>query len=134
MSFHTDEPDDRTLETEAPPAAPPSEWRRPLLLAGIGLVLMLGGYAAMNYVPLSPQQAEQERRFDELRTLAGRSSAGGSEAESLNERLKQVAPPWRNPPYRMPGRLAIYLGLFLFIAAGFLMYRKSPAPKTDEME
>ena len=28
----------------------PSSWDRPLLLAGLGLALILGGYAAMNYV------------------------------------------------------------------------------------
>ncbi len=28
----------------------PNSWDRPLLLAGLGLALMLGGYAAMSYV------------------------------------------------------------------------------------
>ncbi len=35
-------------EQERSPA--PSSWGRPLLLAGLGLALMLGGYAAVDYV------------------------------------------------------------------------------------
>jgi hypothetical protein len=35
-------------EQERSPA--PSSWDRPLLLAGLGLALMLGGYAALDYV------------------------------------------------------------------------------------
>jgi hypothetical protein len=35
-------------EQEQPPA--PNSWDRPLLLAGLGLALMLGGYAALDYV------------------------------------------------------------------------------------
>jgi len=42
-----------------------------------------------------------------------------------------VAPPSRNPPYQMAGRLAIYGGLFLFVLAGVVMYRSSPPPTKD---
>jgi hypothetical protein len=113
-------------ENEETRTAPPSDWNKPLLLAALGLVLMLGGYAAMNYVPPPPPLAE-------LREMASRS---GTAAEGLDERLKQIAPSWREPPYRIPGRLAIYGGLALFVAAGVRMYRNTPAPKkeTDEAE
>jgi hypothetical protein len=130
MPIIENEPDDLSLENDTPPASPSSGWSRPLLLAGLGLVLMLGGYAAVNYVPLTPRQAEQERQIAELRDLAANSHADGTAVGALDERLKQVQPPWRTPPYQLPGRLAIYGGLFLFLAAGFLMYRKSP-PKRE---
>jgi type VI protein secretion system component VasK len=108
----------------------PGEWNRPLLLAGLGLVLMLGGYAATSYVPVTPRQAEQEQRLAELRQQATQRQADGVE-DALPERLNQVTPPWRNPPYQMAGRLAIYGGLVLFVMAGVLMYRSSPPPTKD---
>ena len=130
MPILDNEPDKPSHETEAAPTG----WNRPLLLAGLGLVLMLGGYAAMNYVPsrsLTPRQTEEERRLTELREMAARQHGERTDVAALEERLKQVEPPWRTPPYQIPGRLAFYGGLFLFLAAGFLMYRKSPAPKRD---
>ncbi|HTU89989.1 MAG TPA: hypothetical protein VMF69_07825 [Gemmataceae bacterium] len=33
--------------------------------------------------------------------------------------------------YVLAGHLAIYLGLFLFVLAGVLMYRSAPPPKKD---
>lgn len=39
--------DDAAQEQERPSA--PNSWDRPLLLAGLGLLLMLGGYAATSY-------------------------------------------------------------------------------------
>lgn len=134
MPIIENEPDDLPLETETEPAAPPRGWDKPLLLAGLGLAMMLGGYAAMNYVPLTPRQAEQEHLIADLREMTAKQPADGTSVDALNERLKQVVPPWRTPPYQIPGRLAIYLGLLLFLAAGFLMYRKSPAPKREADE
>lgn len=134
MPIIENEPDDLSLENETPPASPPSGWSRPLLLAGLGLALMLGGYAALNYVPLTLRQAAQERQLAELRDLAAKSHAEGTAVGALDERLKRVEPPWRTPPYQLPGRLAIYGGLFLFLAAGFLMYRKSPSPRREPEE
>ncbi len=107
-------------------------WGRPLLLAGIGLVLMLGGYMVMNYVPpkpLTPRQVEQERWQTEMRE-----AAKGQGDPALAERLEHVTPPWRTPPYEIPGRLAVYVGLFLFVAAGVLMYRHRPARKEQSDE
>lgn len=125
------------LRQEGEPAAKSSgEWNRPLLLAGIGLVLMLGGYAAMNYVPpseLAPRQAEQERLQDELRVLASKQGVNGVADRALADRVEQVTPPWRTSRYEIPGRLAIFLGLFLFVAAGVLMYRQPP-PKREGPE
>ena len=109
----------------------PGSWNRPWLLAAIGLSLMLGGYAAMNYVPLTAQQAEEERRFQELHSLAQQRKNAGVD-DGLPERLNQAALPWREPPYQMAGRLAIYFGLLLFGLAGVSMYRSSPPPKKDD--
>jgi hypothetical protein len=125
-----DDYDDPAREPDETRPVPPGAGNRPLLLAGLGLTLMLGGYAAMNYVPLTSRQAEQERQLAELRDLAAKPKAGPTDA-ALSERLNQVAPPWRTPPYQIPGRLAVYGGLFLFVAAGVLMYRRPPAPKSE---
>ena len=135
MSPLDHESDERPLPEETEPAAHSTdEWRRPLLLAALGLVLMIGGYKASTYVPLTPRQAEQERQFGELRDLAARQQADQSPDGSLSDRLNQVTPPWRSPSYQMPGRLALWGGLFLFITAGLLMYRHTPAPKSEETE
>jgi hypothetical protein len=121
--------DDRSTGGE-PESRPVDGWRRPLLLAALGLVLMIGGYKATTYVPLTPRQTEQERQLNELRDLADRQQGD----RSLSERLNQVTPPWRAPPYLIPGRLALWGGLFLLVAAGLLMYRHAPAPKKDSAE
>lgn len=118
------------MDAESASVSPSSPWRKPLLLAGIGLALMIVGYKAMDYVPSqppTPRQAEQEKRHADLRKMA----AQHEEQHSLAERLDQIAPPWRDPPYRIPGRLALYFGLFLFLTAGVLMYRHSP-PSDDD--
>lgn len=127
MTEHDYEPENATSET----ASTPSAWRKPLLLAAIGLVLMLGGYKAMDYVPSptrTPRQAEQERLHSDLRKRATQQSEQGG----LAERLDQIAPPWREPPFRVPGRLALYFGFFLFLAAGVLMYRQAPEKSHHE--
>ncbi len=125
------------VRQEGEPAAKSSgEWNRPLLLAAIGLLLMLGGYAAMNYVPpseLTPRQAEQERLQGELRDLASKQRATGVADQALADRVEQITPPWRTARYEIPGRLAVFLGLFLFVAAGVLMYRQPP-PKREGPE
>lgn len=136
MSIGEIESGDRPRETETAPAESSRAWNKPLLLAGVGLALMLGGYVAMTYVPSyaprTPRQTEQEDRLAELRTMAARQSKDGSGSEALKDRLNHIEPPWRTPPYELPGRLAVYLGLFLFVAAGFQMYRHSPAANPAE--
>jgi len=131
MAITENEADDLRHEHEEVRPTPPSSWNKPFLLAGLGLVLMLGGYAAINYVPLTPRQAEQERQLAELREMAAKGRQSGPAADTLDERLKQVAPSWRTPPFQIPGRLAIFGGLVLFVAAGVLMYRNAPAPKKE---
>ena len=126
MATFEDERDEAALDEEESRSSP-GPWNRPLLMAAIGLVLMLGGYAATTYVPVTARQVEQERRLAELRRLAAQRRADGVE-DALPERLNQVAPPGGNPPYQMAGRLAIYGGLFLFVLAGVVMYRSSPPP------
>ena len=111
----------------------PGSGSRPLLLAALGLVLMLGGYAATTYNPRSEQQAETARRLQELTSLAQERKAAGVD-DGLPERLQQAAPPWREPPYQMAGRLAIYGGLFLFVLAAVQMYRSSPPPTDNEID
>jgi hypothetical protein len=111
----------------------PGRGNRPLLLAALGLALMLGGYAAMNYVPAEARRAEMEHRLTELRQLAAQRRASGVD-DGLPERLNQAAPAWRPPPYQRAGRLAVYGGLVLFVMAGVLMYRSSPEQRKDGSE
>jgi hypothetical protein len=130
------EADDLRQESEQPATSSSSDWNRPLLLAGIGLALMLGGYAVMNYVPpaeLTAQQAEQERLQRQVHDLASKPANGGAVQPGLADRVDQIKPPWRSPRYEIPGRLAVFLGLFLFVTAGVLMYRQ-PAPKAQAPE
>lgn len=129
MATFDHERDETALDDEESRCSP-GQWNRPLLMAALGLVLMLGGYAAMTPVPATPRQTEKERRLAELRRLADQRRAEGVE-DALPERLNEVTPPWRNPPYQMAGRLAIYAGLFLFVLAGVQMYRSSPPPTQD---
>jgi hypothetical protein len=104
MTTFDDERDDDALEPDELPS-PRSKGNQPLLMAGIGLVLMLVGYAATTYEP-APTHGEQEPR------------------RSAAERPHP-------PPYQLPGRLAIYGGVFLFATAGVQMYRSSPPPTKD---
>jgi hypothetical protein len=134
MEISDNEFDDLPREHERTRRAPPSDWNQSLLLAGLGLTLMLGGYAALNYVPPTPRQAEQEHHPPEFRETMAKVRQDNKTVDSLNERLKEVAPSWRTPPYQMPGRLAIYGGLALFVAAGVRMYRNTPGPKTETDE
>ena len=133
MADFDTEPDDPLRETdEKQPAG--GEWNRPLLLAGIGLALMLGGYAAINHVPPVSAQSEHARqKLDELRTMATERSVEEGGDDGLNERLNQIQTARHEPPprYQLLGRLAIYGGLFLVVMAGVLMYRSSPPPPKD---
>jgi hypothetical protein len=45
-----DDKRDEVAQEEQEQSSAPSSWDRPLLLAGLGLALMLGGYAALDYV------------------------------------------------------------------------------------
>jgi hypothetical protein len=128
MATFDDERDDAALDEEELRSAP-GQWNRPLLMAGLGLALMLVGYAATVYVPV-PTQAEQERRLAELRQRSAQHPANGGE-DASPQRSEERVQPGRYPPYQMAGRLAIYGGLFLFVMAGVLMYRSSPPPSKD---
>ena len=134
MTDSDDERDERLREEEEL-LSRPSQGNRPLLLAALGLALMLGGYAAVSYVPATEQQAETQRRLQQLRVQEDQRREAGGE-NGLPDRVNQAPPPWRNPPYQMAGRLAIYGGLFLFVLAVVQMYRSSPPPNkdTDESE
>jgi hypothetical protein len=45
-----DNEQDDVAQAEQEQRSKPSSWDRPLLLAGLGLAMMLSGYAAMDYV------------------------------------------------------------------------------------
>ena len=107
-------------------------WRSPVVLAGIGVVLMVAGWKASTYTPgTTPEDAENERRLADLRARAeefDRVSVQPGQ-EKLSDKVAHYAPP-RLSPYETPGRLAVYAGLVLFVAAAVLMYRR-PAPEPD---
>jgi hypothetical protein len=95
----------------------------PWAIGLLGLALMVGGWKLMSYVP--PPASEQERQLDELRAAAEKSARAGDPAgASLDRKL-----PLRALPYKMPGQIAVYGGLLLFVVAGVLMYRHKPAPE-----
>jgi hypothetical protein len=105
----------------------------PWRLGLAGLVLMIAGYLATTYVPTTPRRAEQERMLSEVVTAARRGSADNPEDRSFAERLDRFAPPAWSNPLMFVGRLAFFGGLFLFVAAGLLMYRR-PAHRVQWQE
>jgi hypothetical protein len=114
-----------------------SPWRTPLYLAAIGLVLMVGGYNLMSYRPLTPHRLDQQRQLDDLRRKAEEQGQSEPDKKALADRLRSVGEQDDSPPYRLPGRLAIYVGLLMFVAAFLVMYRSRPhheAAEEDEGE
>jgi hypothetical protein len=97
---------------------------RPIPLGLLGLALMLAGWKASTYVPLTPRQAEQARQADEVRGLAEQDELKGK----IDGIVRGAQPP---PPYQLPGRLLFGAGLVLFVAAGVRMYRQAPPPEEE---
>jgi hypothetical protein len=109
----------------------PRPRNRPFALAALGLALMIGGYMAADYTLATARQAEVEQRMTELRLLTQQRKEAGAD-DGLAERVERAAaPPRREFPYQMAGRLAIYAGLFLFVLAGIQMYHSSPPSEDD---
>jgi hypothetical protein len=99
-------------------------YRQPIWLGLLGLALMVGGWKLTTFVPPSPEEQSSAERLAELRKMAGEREDG------LAERLDQIARDrWREPPFRVAGRLAFLTGLALFVTAGVLMSR---SPARDE--
>jgi hypothetical protein len=108
-----------------------SPWRAPLTLAGTGLLLLLTGYALLNYTPRAPADPEKQRVLKELRDLA----VADPKNAALNERLGEIERSLvRPPPLRPAGVIAFYAGLLLFVAAGIKMYHSRPVPDPAEEE
>jgi hypothetical protein len=98
-------------------------WRRPSALGGFGVALLLGGYAALSYVPPAPEvpRPAGEERVAEV----GAAGAGPPAVPSVVESRTHV----------VAGRVAFYTGLALVLAAAVRWYREPPAPAaTDEEE
>jgi hypothetical protein len=100
------------MDGQAPNPAPgPSA----LFLGAVGLGLLIGGWAASTWSP--PREGAQ--LFEEVRRLAGDSELG--------RRLESYRP---RPPLEWPGRIVFFVGLGLFIAAGFRM--ANPPASTED--
>jgi hypothetical protein len=95
--------------SEEKPAPPSSS--SPLLLGFVGLLLILGGWKLTTWVPPSHDDA----LFNEVRRLA-------------DDGLRAKLDGYRRPPLELPGRLALFAGLGLFVVAGVKMYRAPAAP------
>src|SRR3954449_13251782 len=105
-------------------------WQTPAALAALGLVLMIGGWKASRHVPLTSQDAEEDRQVSAVRRMAEEDPAQGKLAEALGRYSHQG----REPPYRALGHLAFLGGLTLFVTAGVLMYRQPPESEGAEGE
>jgi hypothetical protein len=116
---------DEQTETMARPARGRPWWHSPFALGLLGVALLVGGWKLSTYAPpLTPRQADSARRLDELK--------GMTDDSALREKLDGYAPRARaEPPYRLPGQLAMLAGLVLFVAAVVKMYRQ-PAPAEPE--
>jgi hypothetical protein len=84
----------------------------PLLVGLAGLALMLAGWKVSTYVPTSGPDS-------------------GQETAPADAPLRDPTRTWHPPPYQTAGRLAFFAGLVLFVAAGVLMYRRTPAQDPD---
>jgi hypothetical protein len=98
----------------------------PFVLGLVGLALMVGGWKASTYVPEGPRQADNARKADELRRMTDDSDL----RQKIDTYARRAHQP---PPYEMPGRLAFFAGLGLFIMAGVRMYRQPP-PAEEKSE
>jgi hypothetical protein len=97
---------------------PPPWYRKPMWLGLVGLGLIVGGWKLTTFVPPSPQLAELRRMAPDREY-----------AETLDRYAARAS---REPPYRVPGRLAVLAGLAMFVTAAVQMYRAAPAPQRDE--
>jgi hypothetical protein len=93
---------------------------RPVVLGLVGLALMIAGWKLSAYRPLTPRQEEQARRFAEVRESARDDPKLTGELDRIKPHVEPT------PPYQVPGRLALFAGLALFVTAGVLMYRQPP--------
>src|SRR4051794_14912222 len=104
---------------------PAEGWRRPAPVAGVGVLLLLGGYAAIAYVPLTPAEAEQERKLATVRQAAEAAevATGAPVAGPMTEAARQQSLYQARPhPYLLPGRVAFYTGLALVLTGAALWY------------
>jgi hypothetical protein len=101
-------------------------WRRPLGIGFLGLVLIIGGWKASTWVPetSTAREREQANRLAELKRMEG-------DAE-WQAKVEGYAHNARLPPYELPGRLAVFAGLVLFVVAGVRMYRAPALVKDNE--
>ncbi len=106
-------------------APPPRSRPSPFAIGLVGLAFMVGGWKASTYLPEPVRRTEQARKLDEVRGMA--------EAD-LRDRLDTLAQRAQQPPYQLPGRLALLAGLLLFVSAAVRMYRHQPAEPRPEVE
>ncbi|MGL4550171.1 MAG: hypothetical protein ACRC33_03200 [Gemmataceae bacterium] len=89
----------------------------PLLFGAVGLLLIVGGWKVSTWSP----PARESGLFDELRRLAD---------GELRDKLDGYD---RRPrPMELPGRLAFFVGVGLFVVGGVKMYRSPAAPAEPE--
>jgi hypothetical protein len=104
--------------SEVPPPPLVPWWRTPIAQGVLGLLLLVGGWKLSTWVP--PHEEQQAATLDEVRRM--------SKDKELNAKLDSYAGrAQRPPPYQGAGRLILFAGLVLFVAAGVRMYR-TPAP------
>ena len=87
---------------------------------------MVGGWKASTYLPEPARRPDQARKLDEVRGMA--------DDPALRGRLDTLAQRAQQPPYQLPGRLALLAGLLLFVSAAVRMYRHQPAEPRPEVE
>src|SRR5262245_56617551 len=97
-------------------------WRSPALLGLLGLALMVGGWKLASWT-------REPAGLVRLRELARQQEREDGPGEGgLAERLEEMA-----RPYRVAGRVLIFVGLALFVTAGVLMYRR-PEPEPEQQK
>src|SRR5438105_1312824 len=106
---------DEHVETAERPARGRPWWHNPFALGLPGGAWLAGGWKRWTYV--GRRQADSARRLDELKGMAE------EQDPALREKLDGFSRS-AEPPYRLPGRLAMLAGLVVFVTAAVKMYRQ----------
>jgi len=100
----------------------------PFQIGGLGLLLLLAGFALKTHVPTLLEDAEQQRfaRLDEATRGSGPKDPKAVEAVQRASRYYRSQPSWE-----MAGQLVFFVGLGFVAAAGVIWYQQAQQPEPE---
>jgi hypothetical protein len=99
-------------------------------LFGAGLLLGVGGYWAVRYLPMTREEEENERVLQEVFIPAARQAVRENPNDPLvqmilEEMEKASIRRRRPPPYRTPGIIVLCVGIAAFAGGAFFWFGSS---------